>query len=247
MAEIIKCVSCTRTLEQLRAALTVDPKWYSRSCCPSEGQATVCSCCSYGCNNIWLCCHCWNPTTVIQSPFNAQASLNALNSNPKNTGSYVRGHELLGVINFESYSSITGELFQRYIGNTMQAPAKKMYKLQQRHLQLEERNRQLTALTENLTKRYYETLTQMYKLQQRHLQFEERNRQLTELTESLTTVNQISDVNERFNTLEASQQSTMLALNERLKVLETSRQQQHQQKQHGNNSQPLKKKRKKLI
>ena len=95
MAEIIKCVACTRTLEQL------SPNWYSRSCCPSEGQATVCSDCSYGCNDIWLCCHCWNPTTVIQSPFNAQASLNALNSNPKNKGSYHRGHELLGVINFE--------------------------------------------------------------------------------------------------------------------------------------------------
>ena len=225
MAEIIKCVACTRTFEQL------SPNWYSRSCCPSEGQATVCSNCSYGCNDIWLCCHCWNPTTVIQSPFNAQASLNALNSNPKNKGSYHRGHELLGVINFEIYPSFTGELFRRYIGNTMQAPAKKMYKLQQRHLQLEERNRQLTALTENLTKRYYTTVNQ-----------------------NAVLLKQISDVNERFNTMEASQQSNMLALNERLKVLETldtSQQQQdqkqHQQKQRGKNSQHLKKKRKDLI
>jgi hypothetical protein len=99
------------------------------------------------------------------------------------------------------------------------------------HNSLKERNRQLTVLTESLTKRYYATVNQ-----------------------NAVLVKQISDVTERFNTMEASQQSNMLALNERLKVLETldtSQQQQdqkqHQQKQRGKNSQHLKKKRKDLI
>jgi hypothetical protein len=106
------------------------------------------------------------PTTVIESPFNAQASLNAFNT-MKNTGSSVRGHELLGVVCFESRASFSENLLLRYISDTMQAPVKKMYKLQQRHLQLEERNRQLTQLNESLNKRYMQLIVANKTMEQR--------------------------------------------------------------------------------
>lgn len=171
MAEIIKCVACDMTLEQLRAATTSqDPKWYSRSCCPSEGQATVCTRCRQSCSGSTklLCCHCWKRTTVIEAPFNAQASLNVLNTIKK---PQYNTHELqcqvLGVVYFEINQCDVSTGVRDIVSNTMQAQAKKMYKLQQRHLQLEERNRQLTQLNESLNKRYMQLIVANKTMEQR--------------------------------------------------------------------------------
>lgn len=216
MAEIIKCVACNRTLEQLRAH-QAQPKWYSRSCCPSEGQATICGiCCSRHCN--FLCCHCLKPTTVIESPFNAQASLNVFNT-MKNTGSSVRGHELLGVVCFESGASFSQDLVLRFISDTMQAPAKKMYKLQQRHLQLEERNRQLTQLNESLNKRYMQLIVANKTMEQR---LEEKifDRIATAFASRFATSENLDLIQEKVHALQVPSPTT--ALETRIHNLEQS-------------------------
>lgn len=212
--------------------------FYTRICCPDKPRASICNTCYLEkCDtNQDKQCFCMFCLKNTYRSSDQHCDLISVTANDMD----VTCTELFGVFHIYMWqNSIFSKLeFVEYLKpilckvNASASNITVQHKaLLNEHNSLKERNRQLTALTESLTKRYYATVNQ-----------------------NTVLLKQISDVNERFNTMEASQQSNMLALNERLKVLETldtSQQQQdqkqHQQKQRGKNSQALKKKKRKEL
>lgn len=209
--------------------------FYTRICCPDKPRASICDTCySQKCNsNEYLHCFCM---FCLKNTYSSDQHCDLVSVTA--TDMDVTCSELFGVFQINEWqgSNCSKLEFVEYLkpilckvnasvsNTTVQHKA-----LLNEHNSLKERNRQLTVLTESLTKRYYATVNQ-----------------------NAVLVKQISDVTERFNTLEASQQNTMLVVNERLNVLETlakngQDQKQQQQKPRVGNSQSLKKKRKEVI
>jgi hypothetical protein len=168
-----------------------------------------------------LCVHCWKPTTLIVAPFNSQASLNVLNAikNHKLVDSVKRAHEVLGVVRVCIHQDMLNEGVQDIVSNTMQAQAKKMYKLQQRHLQLEERNRQLTQLNESLNKRYMQLIVANKTMEQR---LEEKifDRIATAFASRFATSENLDLIQEKVHALQVPSPTT--ALETRIHNLEQS-------------------------